>query len=46
MDEKKNTVVEFEIETSARYEEVRKLIEKICADHEGRRDLRIKIKLL
>ena len=40
-----NTTIEISIETSACYEQVHKLVKKICEDHEGKRDLHIKIKL-
>lgn len=40
---KPNTTVEFEIRAVTPYDSVRELIKKICEDHEGKRDLRIKI---
>ena len=40
------TEIEFEIEeTNAPYGHVRKLVKKICEDHEGKRSLHIKVKL-
>ncbi len=37
------TVIEFEFKNAAPYNMIRELIQKICEDHEGKRDLRIKI---
>lgn len=42
----KRTIIEVEIETSLSYDKIRELIKKICEDHEGKRDLRIKIKFV
>ena len=43
MDEKKTTI-EVEINSLIDYEDVRELVKKICEDHEGKRNLHIKIK--
>ena len=40
------TRIEFEIETSGEeYLYIREVVKKICEDHEGKRDLHIKIKI-
>lgn len=39
----KRTLIEIEINASASYDTTRELIKKICEDHEGKRDLHIKI---
>lgn len=46
MEERKpTTTIEIEFDSvGLSYDELRELIKKICEDHEGKRDLRIKIR--
>lgn len=44
--EDKSTIIEVEIETNLSYDEIREQVKKMCEDHEGKRDLRIKIKFV
>ena len=46
MDKTPTTTIEFEIDGRMPYEDLRELIKKICEDHENKRDLRIKVKLV
>ena len=44
--EDNRTIIEVDIETNLNYDEIRELVKKICEDHEGKRDLHIKIKFV